>query len=72
MPFFVKPCQGIARQFKGKFVGTQIVQHLDYMNSELGATRLVCGAEFSAADVQMSFPLEACSGARRLMKNGPT
>lgn len=62
MPFFVKPfAKGIARRVKGKFVEPQIVQHLDYMNNELAATGWFAGAEFSAADVQMSFPLEAAA-----------
>jgi len=62
MPFFVKPfAKGIARKVKGSFVEPQIVQHLDYLNSELAATGWFAGDEFSAADVQMSFPLEAAA-----------
>ena len=72
MPFFVKPfAKGIARQFKGKFVEPQIVQHLDYMNSELAATGWFAGAEFSAADVQMSFPLEAAAARGGLDEKWP-
>ncbi|HDY98685.1 MAG TPA: glutathione S-transferase [Pseudomonas sabulinigri] len=62
MPFFVKPfAKGIARKVKGSFVEPQIVQHLDYLNGELAATGWFSGDEFSAADVQMSFPLEAAA-----------
>lgn len=62
MPFFVKPfAKGIARKVKGSFVEPQIVQHLDYLNGELAATGWFAGDEFSAADVQMSFPLEAAA-----------
>ena len=72
MPFFVKPfAKGIARQFKGKFVEPQIVQHLDYMNSELAAAGWFAGAEFSAADVQMSFPLEAAAARGGLDEKWP-
>jgi|TARA_R110000822_G_scaffold66105_2_gene161517 glutathione S-transferase len=72
MPFFVKPfAKGIARQVKGKFVEPQIVQHLDYMNSELAATGWFAGAEFSAADVQMSFPLEAAAARGGLDEKWP-
>ena len=62
MPFFVKPfAKGIARKVKGSFVEPQIVQHLDYLNGELAATGWFAGDAFSAADVQMSFPLEAAA-----------
>lgn len=62
MPFFVKPfAKGIARQVKGKFVEPQIIQHLNYMNDELASTGWFAGDQFSAADVQMSFPLEAAA-----------
>lgn len=62
MPFFAKPfAKGIARQVKGNFIEPQIVQHLDYMNNELAATGWFAGDQFSAADVQMSFPLEAAA-----------
>ena len=62
MPFFVKPfAKGIARKVKGSFVEPQIVQHLDYLNGELAATGWFAGDAFSAADVQMSFPLSGRS-----------
>lgn len=72
MPFFAKPfARGIARQVKGKFVEPQILQHLNYMNNELAATGWFAGAEFSAADVQMSFPLEAAAARGGLDKQWP-
>ena len=62
MPFFVKPfAKGIAQKVKSTFVEPQIIQHLNYMNSELAATGWFAGEQFSAADVQMSFPLEAAA-----------
>ncbi|PCC98251.1 glutathione S-transferase [Halopseudomonas pelagia] len=72
MPFFAKPfARGIARQVKGKFVEPQIIQHLNYMNNELAATGWFAGAEFSAADVQMSFPLEAAAARGGLDRQWP-
>lgn len=72
MPFFVKPfAKGIARQVKSKFVEPQIIQHLDYLNDELAATGWFAGAEFSAADVQMSFPLEAAAARGGLDEKWP-
>jgi glutathione S-transferase len=44
---------------KGAVTDPQLVQHLDYLESELGRTTWFAGEDFSAADIQMSFPLEA-------------
>ena len=64
MPFFVRPiARGIARKVKSSYVIPQINQQLDYMESELSKTAWFAGDAFSAADIQMSFPLEA-AGAR--------
>jgi glutathione S-transferase len=62
MPFFVKPvARGIADKVMTTFVGPQVKLHLDYMESELGKSRWFAGEAFSAADIQMSFPLEAAA-----------
>ncbi len=59
MPFFVKPiARKIAQRAKSTFIMPQITRHLDYMESELTKFRWFAGDEFSAADIQMSFPLE--------------
>ena len=60
MPFFAKPiARGIAQKVKGSFVEPQIAAQLAYMESELAKTTWFAGEEFSAADIQVSFPLEA-------------
>ena len=60
MPFFVKPiARAIAQKTKSSFIEPNINRHLDYMEAELGKTAWFAGPEFTAADVQMSFPLEA-------------
>ena len=62
MPFFVRPiARAIATKVKSSFVQPQIDAQLDYMESELTKTKWFAGNEFSAADVLMSFPLEAAS-----------
>ena len=43
------------------FVRPQVKLHLDYMEAELGKSRWFAGDGFSAADIQMSFPVEAAS-----------
>jgi glutathione S-transferase len=61
-PFFVRPiARMIARKAKGAFIEPQLKLHLDYMEAELAASDWFAGPEFSAADVQMSFPLEAAA-----------
>lgn len=60
MPFFVRPvARAIARGATKAFIGPQIAQHLDFINSELAQRPWFVGADFTAADIQMSFPLEA-------------
>lgn len=62
MPFFVRPvARAIARRAKSGFVQPNIERNLDYMERELGQSAWFAGAEFSAADVQISFPLEAAA-----------
>lgn len=71
MPFFIKPvARGIADKAMSGFIGPQIKLHLDYMEGELAKASWFAGNEFSAADVQMSFPLEA-AGARIGFKDRP-
>jgi glutathione S-transferase len=60
MPFFVRPvARAIARGAKATYIQPNIDRTLDFMESELAQRDWFAGAEFSAADVQMSFPLEA-------------
>jgi glutathione S-transferase len=60
MPFFVKPvARGISAKVKSAFITPQLTTHLDFMEAELGKSRWFAGDELTAADVQMSFPLEA-------------
>ena len=40
-------------------MNSQVKLHLDYMESELSAGPWFLGERFSAADIMMSFPLEA-------------
>jgi glutathione S-transferase len=62
MPFFVRPvARAIARRAKAAYVQPNIDRNLDFMESELAQREWFAGARFSAADVQMSFPLEAAA-----------
>lgn len=62
MPFFVRPiARAIAGRARDSFIQPQIDLHLDYMEAELERSPWFAGEAFTAADVQMSFPLEAAA-----------
>ncbi|MBW4459692.1 MAG: glutathione S-transferase [Nodosilinea sp. WJT8-NPBG4] len=62
MPFFAKPiARGIANGVKDSFINPQITQHLNFMEAELGKSTWFAGEDFTAADIQISFPLEAAA-----------
>jgi glutathione S-transferase len=62
MPFFVKPvARGIAQRAKGMMVTPNLERLLTFIESELAAREWFAGPAFSAADIQMSFPMEAAS-----------
>ncbi len=62
MPFFAKPiAKGIAQKVKSTYIMPQIVQHLSYLEAELGKRSWFAGPEFTGADIQVSFVLEAAS-----------
>lgn len=72
MPFFIKPiARGIAQKVKGAFVTPQLKLHLDYLEGELGKSTWFAGEALSAADIQMSFPLEAAAARAGLDASRP-
>lgn len=72
MPFFVRPvARAIAGKAKSSFIEPNIARHLDFMQAELGNSEWFAGREFSAADIQMSFPLEAAAARGGLDASRP-
>lgn len=62
MPFFARPiARGIADKVMNSFVGPQLKLHLDWMERELGQSPWFAGERFTAADIQMSFPIQAAA-----------
>ena len=60
MPFFAKPiARGICARVLAVMVEPNLKRQLDFMEAELGKSEWFAGNEFSAADIQMSFPVEA-------------
>ena len=71
-PLLVRPiARAIADQALGTFVLPNINRNLDFMESELGKHEWFAGAQFSAADIQMSFPLEAARARGGLDEKRP-
>ncbi|MGZ5250789.1 MAG: glutathione S-transferase family protein [Caldimonas sp.] len=62
MPFFAKPiARGIAGKVKKTLVEPNLKRQLDFMEAELNKSEWFAGNDFSAADLQMSFPVEAAA-----------
>ena len=60
MPFFVKPiARGISAKVMESYVSPNLTRQFDFMEGELARSTWFAGEEFSAADIQMSFPVEA-------------
>jgi glutathione S-transferase len=61
-PFFVRPiARAIATKVKEGLILPQLRKHLAFMEGELANRDWFAGSEFSAADIQLSFPLEAAA-----------
>ena len=72
MPFFVRPfARAIAGQVKRTFIAPQIALHLDYMEGEIAKSPWFAGNDLTAADIQMSFPLEAAAARGGLDTSRP-
>jgi glutathione S-transferase len=72
VPFFIKPViKKLVSTVNGSFIDPQLKLHFDYIENELGKSAWFAGDEFTAADVQMSFPLEA-NAVRGADANRPT
>jgi len=64
VPFFVRAIpRAIARKVDAQFTDPEIATQFAFLDGELADREWICGDDFSAADVQLSFPLLA--GASR-------
>ncbi|MCQ4268875.1 glutathione S-transferase [Pseudomonas stutzeri] len=72
LPFFVRPvARAIAKGAQSAFIGPQLKTHLDHMEAALEQSKWFAGDAFSAADIQMSFPLEAAQARAGLDASRP-
>ena len=71
-PALLRPLvRAISARALGGFVDPQIKTHFDYIESELGRSEWFAGDAFSAADIMMSFPLEAAGARARAFEGRP-
>lgn len=69
VPFFIKPVtKGIAKKLGKDFVTPELDRLFNYMETALDGRDWFAGDTFSAADIQMSFPLEAAAARAGLDK----
>lgn len=62
MPFFARPiARAISSKVQAQVVTSNLTRQWDFMEAELAQHKWFAGAEFSAADIQMSFPIEAAA-----------
>lgn len=62
VPFFIKPIlRGVSKKVKTGFINPNLKGNFSFIEAELGQNEWFAGPEFTAADIQMSFPMEAAS-----------
>jgi glutathione S-transferase len=72
MPFFAKPmARAIAGKVSAGFIRPNLQRQLTFLEGELNAAEWFAGADFTAADIQMSFPLEAARARGGLDSSRP-
>lgn len=71
VPFFIKPIANkIAGTIDASFTDPNLKRHVEFIDAELGQRKYFCGDDFTAADIQMSYPVSGLLlGAKDL---GPT
>lgn len=71
-PFIVRPmARAIARKVKSSYIMPQIAQHLAFLEAELAKSPWFAGDEFTAADIQISFVVEAAASRGGLGASHP-
>lgn len=72
MPFIARPvAKQITAGVQNTFLGPQLKLHLDHVEQSLAGSVWFAGDEFTAADVQMSFPLEAGATRGKALEDRP-
>ena len=70
--FFIRPVvKAIADKVTKSFIAPNLQRQFDFMEAELAKRPWFAGAKFSAADIQMSFPIEAAAARAGLDASRP-
>lgn len=60
MPWLIRPIAGaIGKGVQKNYVDKQLTIHYEYLEKYIAENHWFAGSDFSAADIQMSFPIEA-------------
>jgi len=60
MPFFIRPVvKGLSSKVTESYIRPQLRTHFKFVEERLAASAWFAGKQFSAADIQMSYPLQA-------------
>ena len=71
-PALLRPIvRKVSNQALTSLVNPQVKQHMAFWEAELGKSEWFAGDEFTAADIQMSFPLEAAAARGGLEQGHP-
>jgi len=71
-PLIVRPvAKAISAKVNAAFIRPNLKTHLDFLEAELAQSPWFAGDAFSAADIQMSFPLEAAAARAGLDHRRP-
>ena len=72
MPFFAKPiAKGIVAKVRNGYLDVNVKRNLDFMEMSLSSSPWFCGEKITAADIQMSFAIEAAAVRTNLASDYP-
>jgi len=71
-PFFIRPiARGISNSVHEHYITPSLKKHFAFIEAHLAKNKYFTGDKFSAADIQMSFPISATARAGELVGPGP-
>ena len=71
-PTLLRPLGNVlSKQLLAAVVDPDLTRHMDFWETELNKTAWFAGSDFTAADIQMSFPLEAAASRAKLREGRP-
>lgn len=72
VPFFIKPIvSGIVHKVRQSYISPNMKLHLNYIEDCLSKNEWFAGSDFTAADIQMSFVLQAAAARDEVLKKYP-